>query len=108
MPPADKPEQYPHLLAKIRECISQSKYVLTLHVSKRQTERDLSLFDILHVLENGYHEKRKTIFDKAIWRWKYAIRGMTIDQSDIRVIVAFDAEDLIIITSMHVGEKEEP
>jgi hypothetical protein len=54
------------------------------------------------VLKNGYHEKVKTSFDEMFQTWKYAIRGKTLENWDIRIIVTFDATQMIIITVMHV------
>lgn len=54
--------------------------------------------DVIYVLQNGYHEKRKTCFDEGFGTWKYAIREKTLDNIDLRTIVAFDDEMLIIIT----------
>jgi hypothetical protein len=36
--------------------------------------------------------------------WKYAVKGKTkIDELDVRVIVAFDEDGILIITVMHIG-----
>lgn len=37
------------------------------------------------------------MFDKFNQTWKYSIRGKTIDEQDIRVIIAI-VEEIIIIT----------
>ena len=63
----------------------------------------ISLQESLQVLETGYEEKNKTYFDYQHATWKYAIRGKTFrDKLDVRVIVAFDENDMLIITVMHV------
>ena len=56
----------------------------------RLLEREIELPDVLYVLKNGYHEKRKTTFDEVFQSWKYAIRGKTLDELDIRIILAFE------------------
>jgi len=100
-----KPPQIENLFQVIRECIEQGKYILTEHAVQRVNERDISLNDAEYVLKNGYHEKNKTSFDDAFRTWKYAIRGKTVEDLDIRIILAFDKADMIVITLMHVGEK---
>ena len=45
----------------------------------------------------------KTIFDSGRKTWKYAIRGKTLEDLDVRVIVAFDDDGMLVITVMHVG-----
>ena len=71
-----------------------------------RAERSIDLPDVLYVLKNGYHEKAKSIFDEAFETWKYAVRGKTVDNYDIRIIIAFDENNMLIITVMHVGAKK--
>ena len=60
--------------------------------------------ETLYVLETGCEEKAKTSFDERQGTWKYAIKGKTIrDTLDVRVIVAFDENDMLIVTVMHIG-----
>ena len=72
------------------------------HALDREAERRIILSDVVYVLKNGYHEKQKTSFDEVFLTWKYAIRGKTLDNLDIRVIIAFAADGMLIITVMHV------
>lgn len=98
-----KPEKFKNVLNKIKECIEQGHYFVTAHAFIRQNERVISLPESLRVLETGYEEKNKTCFDAEHNTWKYAIRGKTLrDELDIRVIVAFDENEMLIITVMHV------
>lgn len=96
------PEKLPNLLEKIRECIEQEKYIFTNHALDRVQERGIDIQTTVNVLLNGYEEKKKTKFDVEKKSWKYAIRGITTDDLDIRVIVAFDEEEMLVITVMHV------
>lgn len=69
---------------------------------QRQREREIGLLDALYVLKTGTHDKRKTFFDTNHKTWKYAVRGKTVDDVDLRVVIAFDEEDMIIITVMEI------
>lgn len=100
-----KPEQLDNIFQVIRDCIDKGKYILTEHALERLNERHISLNDAEYVLKNGYHEKKKNSFDEVFKTWKYAIRGKTIEELDIRLIIAFDEQGMIIITLMHVGEE---
>lgn len=98
-----KPKQLANLLNKIWKCLDQQKYTQTKHALQRQQERGIDLGDAIYVLKTGYHEKRKTSFDDVNDTWKYAIRGKTFENVDIRIIIAFDEEeDMVIITVMEV------
>lgn len=98
-----KPERIKNILPKIRHCVEESNYSFTSHAFARHNERKITLPEVLHVLKNGYEEKSKTKFTEEHNAWKYAIRGKTIrDEIDIRIIVAFDENNMMIITVMRV------
>jgi hypothetical protein len=97
-----RPTQLEELFPKIRACIEQGLYRQSKHAIDRELERQIDLPDVLYVLKTGYHEKQKTSFDEVFETWKYAVRGKTLDNLDIRIIIAFDEEGMMIITVMHV------
>jgi hypothetical protein len=106
MTPKKRPEKLKDVLAAIKESLKRRKYTITLHAFDRQVERAITLPMILNVLETGYEEKRKTIFDEDKYCWKYAIRGKAIrDGLDIRVIISIDESGVVIITVMYVEKK---
>lgn len=93
------------LLAKIKKYISAGKVKISKHAILRQTQRDINISDILYVLSHGVHEENKTVFDVIFQTWKYAIRGKTLDSIDIRVIVAF-ADEMVIITVINITKEK--
>ena len=99
------PEKLPDVLKKIKECISSEKYAFTKHALDRVQERGIDIPTTIYVLLNGNEDKQKTRFDKDINAWKYAIRGKTIENLDVRVILAIDEYEMVIITVMHVARK---
>lgn len=99
-----KPQKLECVLDVIKQHIREDRYTVTTHALTRQKERKINIAEVLHVLKTGYEEKRKTCFDEINKTWKYAIRGKTkINDSDVRVIVAFDEAHMLIITVMYVG-----
>lgn len=96
------PPQINELFPKIIHCLERGLFRQSKHAIERESERKILLPDVLYVLKTGYHEKRKTAFDEIFQTWKYAIRGKTLDEIDIRVIIAFDETEMMIITVMHV------
>lgn len=90
-----------NILQKIKEHIRKGTYVLVKHAIQRQEERGIKLPDVLRVLEHGRHERDKDIFDTKSQGWRHAIRGTTINRIDLRVIVAFQVE-MVIITVIRI------
>ena len=99
---AKRPSQLDELFPKIRDCLDKGLYRQSKHAIERVLERKIDLLDVLYVLKNGYHEKQKTSFDEAFQTWKYAVRGKTLDNLDIRIVIAFIDIGMMIITVMHV------
>lgn len=101
-----KPKKLSNVLEIMRECICLGRYRDTTHAQERKKERKIILPEILHVLNSGRHEKAKDKFDEAFNTWNYAIRGWTLDEQDLRVIVSFDQEsELLIITAFYIEKK---
>ncbi|MEI6806887.1 MAG: DUF4258 domain-containing protein [Myxococcaceae bacterium] len=95
-----RPDKILDLMPRIRVCIEQGTYFDTRHAAQRQRERKISRLDVLHVLKNGHHEKRKDKLDEHYSKWNYAIKGKDIDRRELRVIVSFDDNNMLIITAI--------
>ena len=87
-------------MSEIRNCIEAGRYLDTRHVSQRSYERDITRPEILYVLKNGYHEKRKDKFDEFYKVWNYAVRGKTLDRRELRIAVSLDKNGMLIITAI--------
>lgn len=74
----------------------------TRHAIDRQNERKITRPEVLYVLRNGYHEKAKDKFESQFQSWNYSIKGTTIDQRKLRVIVSFDEEGMLIVTAIEL------
>lgn len=81
------------------------QYRDTIHSSKRGVDRNIDLQDIIDVLENGYHEKRKDEFKEEFQSWNYAIRGKTFEGRELRIAVYFDETLLMIATVIDLAAK---
>lgn len=92
-----------NILEKIRDYVENKRYRITEHAISRQKQRSLKLPDIIEVLRNGFHEKDKTLFSTKFQTWNYAIRGKAVDGEEVRVIVAFE-KDMIIITAIRLSK----
>lgn len=87
------------LLRKIKAHVQKGTYIVSAHAFQRQNQRSIDLEDVLYVLKTGIREESKDLFDVKRQIWKYAIRGRTTEEINIRIIIAFEGE-MVIITVM--------
>lgn len=97
-----RPSKIADVLKKVRECIGNGRYYDTSHAALRKSQRQISLTHVLYVLRHGYHEKRKDQYKLEYCDWTYSIRGSSIDGKDIRIAIAFDEDDMLIITVIEI------
>ena len=86
---------------EIQTHIRNGTYRLTKHAAEEQAKDDLDMPDTLHVLRTGIHESKKTTFSNKFQKWNYAIRGRTEDLKEVRVIISF-TEEMMIVTVMEL------
>lgn len=102
-----RPAKLENILILAKECIDSNRYIPTFHAECRQLERDITLLDALHVIKNGYRELKHDQYDEYWKAWNYAIRGTTLQDETIRVIVSFDDDlKLLIITVINLVKCE--
>ena len=58
--------------------------------------------EILFVLRKGHHGKKKDKFDDLHQAWNYSVRGKTVDRRNLRIIVSFDENGMLIITAIEL------
>lgn len=56
--------------------------------------------EVLQILNGGYHEKAKDLFDEAFKAWNYAVRGKTKDRRELRIIVSFEPNGMLVVTAI--------
>jgi len=95
-----RPGKHLDLLNMIRACVEDGRYLDTRHATERKTQRMISRPELLYVLKYGRHEKAKDKFDEAYNAWNYAIRGKTLDRRELRIVVSFDENGMLIITAI--------
>jgi hypothetical protein len=95
-----RPDKHPDLMNHIRYCIDTGRFLDTRHAVERQLGRQISRLDLLFALKNGFHEKAKDKFDENYQAWNYSIRGKTVDAQNLRIIVSFDENGMLIITAI--------
>lgn len=94
---SERLETNKRILEKIKKLIESDNYIFTEHALNRQNERIIMPLDVLYVLKNGRHEEDKTSYSVKHQCWHYAITGNTTEGINLRVIITFE-DELIIIT----------
>lgn len=95
-----------HLISIVRRRLDAGRYFDTRHAVQRQKERGILRPEVLYVLQRGHHESRKDHYEKRFQAWNYAIRGKTLDKRELRVIVSFDKNNMLIITAIDLRSKK--
>lgn len=88
-----------------REAVSQGRYIYSKHAIERQKDRDISDGDVRFAIGNGWHEKKKDAWIEKFQSWNYAIRGKSLEESPLRIVVNLDELDqlvLIVITVINL------
>lgn len=93
-----KKKKYLNVLDKAKKAILTGKYIYTGHAQDRLQQRDVTRLEVKQIIKNGHHEKKKDQFDDTLNEWNYSIKGKTIDQRKLRVIISFDKNGMLIIT----------
>jgi hypothetical protein len=98
-----RPQKHSDLKTVILGCIESGRYLDSYHSSERQLERQITRPEILYVLKNGRHEKRKDQFDEFYEAWNYSVRGKTLDDRELRIVISFDENGMLIITAIDLS-----
>lgn len=89
----------------VKKGVEGGDFILMPHAVARRFQRDISVSDIIHVLGTGWHEKKKDQYQTEYSSWNYSIRGKTVDDRQLRIIVSFDDKDLLVITVIHLQKR---
>ena len=96
------PAKVDDLMLVVKTKAQRGDLVLMPHAIKRKSQRDITINDIIQVLTTGWHESRKDKYCEEHLEWNYSIRGKTIDNRQLRIIVSFDKNNMLVITVIHL------
>lgn len=101
-------EKRPNVIADVIAAAENGLLVPTGHAEKQMEIRDVQMSDIEEMLYRAQREDHKDGITKDGKSWKYAIRGLNDNgDKDIRVIVAFDSPETVIITVIDKNKPED-
>lgn len=96
----------------IEESISRKNYIFLKHSKQRMQERHIIELDVLYLLsgKKGYGRKRNkkkdsyenNPFGDLNQDWKYCIEGCDMDGEALRIILTFNEDLMLIITTIRI------
>ena len=98
-------DKIPNVLRLVRQRAHTGDFVILPHAKVRQVERNISVVDIVFVLKNGDRDPERDEFKEDFQSWNYAIKGRTLDNRTLRIAVAFDENEMLIITVIPLGKR---
>ena len=93
-PQRKRPAKHTNPLDKARKCLKSGRYYDTRHALDQKNARTISLLEVQMIIENGIWEKRKDEYKPEYKAWNYSIRGRTVDERDLRIIISFKNQRL--------------
>ena len=102
-----RPPKIDNLINEVCSKLDSGNYRYVGHANERLQERSVSRPEVKHVLKHGHHEKRKDEFKEEFWQWNYSVRGKTVDKRSLRIAVTFDKTNMLIITVIDLGDRNE-
>jgi hypothetical protein len=99
---SDRPK-IENLLDRIVDSVESGNYRFSNHARQRMAKRGVDPPEVRYVLRTGWHEARKDQWQEAYEAWNYAIRGSTVDDREVRVVVTFEGS-LLGVTVIDLNE----
>lgn len=90
---------FPRILNRLKNCVRENQYVVTLHAEEEMDEDDLSIFDVERAILTGYIAERQK--DKGKGEWKYLVRGHTVDEAEIVVVAKLSPTLKMVILTVY-------
>jgi len=84
----------------VTAAVENGQLLYSSHASARMGERNIIKPEIEYVLETGHHEARKDKFNEDFGSWDYAIKGKTVDNRYLRIIIAIIHPNVLIVTAI--------
>ena len=85
----------------IRQILKNGAVVPTSHLKERMKERGFGMRDVIEAIDKGAIYDEPEIHPKT-GRWNYKVRGKTIDDETLDLVIDIDVENerIIILTGM--------
>ena len=93
---------FERILYRVRQSIRSNAYVLTLHADDEMDEEELTIFDVERAILTGEILERQR--DKETAESKYRLRGDSMGDEQVEVIVKFSPTGKLVIMTIYTVE----
>lgn len=91
---------FERILKRCRERIRSQQYVMTHHARKEMNVDDLTIYDVEHGILTGKMLERQK--DRVTGEWKYRVRGETLEDDKLEVIVKLSPTEKLVIITVYI------
>lgn len=96
-----KQPKRPKLEQFVRSQVNARRYRDSRHATVKKGVRNITLQEVNFVLKYGVRKENRDRFRDDFGAWTYAYEGKTLDGDELRIIVAIDESDrLVIVTAI--------
>jgi len=89
---------FDRILRSLRERIRQGQYVMSDHAEQEMDADELTVYDLEHAVLMGQITRRQQ--DRDTGEWKYCIRGPTLNDDRIEVVVKKGPTDKVVFLTV--------
>ena len=113
--PSDKkgraPAKEANVTAKMKGLLDKNQIRFHSHANSRMAQRGVIYYEVLQALNKGKHEPSRDRFSTEHSSWEYSFLGKTLDDRELRIGVAFEAnpksnERLLVITVIDPNKED--
>jgi hypothetical protein len=102
-----RPAKIANVELAVRTAVCEGRVRFSTHALTRMMERELLRVEVKAILESGFHEAAKDKLDEPYNAWNYAVRGRTLDGRSLRIIVAAEHPDFLVVTTIDLDRESE-
>jgi hypothetical protein len=101
-----RPAKHQGVKEIIQRLVRAGRLTYSVHANQRLGQRKITKPEVEYILNGGHHEVRKDHFNEGHQNWDYAIRGKTIDGRILRIVVALDDPNLLVVTVIDLSVED--
>lgn len=99
-----RPPKVKALKSLVEDRVLHGRLRYSAHANQRMRERGIIKPEVERVLLKGRHEAAKDAFNELESGWDYAFRGKTVDGRELRIVVAIEEPNVLVVTAIDLSK----